>query len=205
MASSENDKEPLSATNHIMSLIPPIFRNFQRSIKQPLTNIPVSTNATVSDLFVWRNSSTFQTFFEVNLTSVFHLTQGLLPSLTLSSSSSVVTISSIYGEYAPDFTLYQGTSMNNPAAYSSSKAGLIQLTRWLATSLAPSIRVNSIAPGGILRNQPPEFIERYCARTPLKRMATESDIIGGVVYLASDLSSYVTGQCLKVDGGWGVW
>ena len=95
--------------------------------------------------------------------------------------------------------------MGNPAAYGASKGGLIQLTRWLATTLAPAVRVNAISPGGIRRNQPGQFITRYAARTPLQRMATEDDMRGAVAYMASDLSKYVTGQNLAVDGGWGIW
>ena len=95
--------------------------------------------------------------------------------------------------------------MGNPAAYGASKGGLIQFTRWLATTLAPAVRVNAISPGGIRRNQPDQFIARYAARTPLQRMATEDDLRGAVAYMASDLSKYVTGQNLAVDGGWGVW
>ena len=95
--------------------------------------------------------------------------------------------------------------MANPAAYGASKGGLIQLTRWLSTTLAPSIRVNAISPGGVFRNQPDLFVKRYETRTPLARMATENDFRGIIAYLASDMSSYVTGQVISVDGGWGVW
>jgi len=95
--------------------------------------------------------------------------------------------------------------MANPAAYGASKGGLIQFTRWLSTTLAPQVRANVISPGGVARGQPESFVERYSARTPLRRMATEEDFRGAVAYLASDLSAYVTGQVLAVDGGWGVW
>jgi NAD(P)-dependent dehydrogenase (short-subunit alcohol dehydrogenase family) len=142
---------------------------------------------------------------EVNLTAVFDLCQGLLPKLKLSDSPSIVNIASIYGIQGPDWRIYEDQNMANPAAYSVSKGGLIQLTRWLATTIAPEIRVNAIAPGGIKRNQPEEFIKRYSAKTPLGRMGTEDDLKGAVAYLSSDLSKYVTGQVLSVDGGWGVW
>ena len=100
--------------------------------------------------------------------------------------------------------LYNGTDMGNPAAYAASKGGLLQLTRWLATVLAPDIRVNAITPGGVWRNQHEVFHKRYIERTPLKRMAGEEDLKGAVVYLASDLSSYVTGQNIIIDGGYTV-
>ena len=95
--------------------------------------------------------------------------------------------------------------MSNPAAYAASKGGLIQLTRWLATTMAPAVRVNAIAPGGIFRNQPESFVERYTERTPLKRMAYEDDLLGATVFLTSSMSSYVTGQVLSIDGGWSSW
>lgn len=150
-------------------------------------------------LEAWRRA------IEVNLTAVFHLCQGLAPIMSRSVGASIVNVASIYGEYGPDWNLYTGTSMSNPAAYGASKGGLIQLSRWLATTIAPNIRVNTISPGGIFRNQPQEFVERYERRTPLGRMATENDFRGALTFLASDLSGYVTGQNLMVDGGWGVW
>lgn len=148
---------------------------------------------------------TWRRALEVNLTAVFHLCQGLTSMLRKAEGGCVINIASIYGEYGPDWRLYEGTEMSNPAAYGASKGGVIQFTRWLATTLAPHVRVNAISPGGIIRNQPEKFVQRYEAKTPLGRMATEEDFRGAVAYLASDLSQYVTGQNLTVDGGWGVW
>ncbi len=142
---------------------------------------------------------------EVNLTAIFDLCRGLAPILTQGGRGSIVNIASIYGSSGPDHRLYAGTTMGNPAAYAASKGGLIQLTRWLATTLAPSIRVNCISPGGVLRDQPAIFVKRYEAHTPLGRMATEDDFRGAIAYLATDLSSYCTGHDLVVDGGWSVW
>jgi NAD(P)-dependent dehydrogenase (short-subunit alcohol dehydrogenase family) len=95
--------------------------------------------------------------------------------------------------------------LGSPAAYAASKGGLLQLTRWLATVLAPEIRVNAVSPGGVLRGQPEAFVRRYETRVPLGRMATEADLKGAVAYLASDAAAYVTGQNLLVDGGWTAW
>ena len=165
----------------------------------------------VSDLQGWGTSfedqtvETWRRALEVNLTAPFHLCQGLTPLLKNSTGANIINIGSIYGEYGPDWRLYDGTSMANPAAYGASKGGLIQFTRWLSTTLAPSIRVNAISPGGVFRNQPDLFVKRYEARTPLARMATENDFRGIIAYLASDMSSYVTGQVFSIDGGWGIW
>ena len=148
---------------------------------------------------------TWRRALEVNLTAVFELSQGLTPLLRKSSRGTIINIASIYGLHGPDHRLYDGTALGNPAAYAASKGGVIQLTRWLATTLAPDVRVNAISPGGVFRGQPPAFVERYAARTPLRRMATEEDFQGAVAYLASDASSYVTGHVLAVDGGWGAW
>lgn len=141
----------------------------------------------------------------VNLTSAFALAQAARQPLADSEHGSIVLISSIYGLVGPDMSLYEGTEMANPAGYGASKGGLLQLMRYLATVLAPQIRVNAISPGGVWRQQPEPFHDRYRARTPLGRMATEEDLKGAAAYLASDLSSYVTGHNLVVDGGWTTW
>jgi len=148
---------------------------------------------------------TWRRALEVNLTAVFDLCQGLTPILRTADGATIINIASIYGMSGPDWRLYEGTSMSNPAAYGASKGGLIQFTRWMATTIAPDVRVNSISPGGIFRNQPEAFVQRYKARTPLGRMAKEDDFRGAIAFLASDLSGYVTGQNLCVDGGWGTW
>ncbi|MBX3237415.1 MAG: SDR family oxidoreductase [Nitrospiraceae bacterium] len=141
----------------------------------------------------------------VNVTAAFAIVQEAQPSLAASGKGCVLLVSSIYGLVGPDTRLYEGTAMGNPAAYGVSKGGLLQLMRYLSTVCAPNIRVNALSPGGVWRHQAEAFVERYHARTPLGRMATEEDMKGAVAYLVSDLSSYVTGQNLVVDGGWTAW
>jgi len=163
-----------------------------------------------SDLTGWavpfeeQSIQTWRRALEVNLTAPFDLSKGL-STLLRESHGNIINIGSIYGEYAPDWSLYEGTTMSNPAAYGAAKGGLIQLTKWLATTLAPDVRVNSISPGGIERGQAKKFVDRYKSRTPLKRMACEDDFRGVIAFLASNMSSYVTGQNIRVDGGWGIW
>jgi NAD(P)-dependent dehydrogenase (short-subunit alcohol dehydrogenase family) len=155
--------------------------------------------------FAAQDADTWRQALEVNLTAPFVLVQTCAAALVASGRGSVINIGSIYGMVGPDLDLYANTAMGSPAAYAASKGGLLQLTRWLATVLAPAVRVNAISLGGVRRSQPEVFEKRYTARTPLGRMACEEDIKGAVAFLASDLSAYVTGHNLVVDGGWTAW
>lgn len=155
--------------------------------------------------FEEQSIETWRRAVEVNVTAGFHLSQLLAPMLKEHRCGSIVNVASIYGFLGPDMSLYDGTEMGNPAAYAVSKGGMIQLTRWLSTVLAPTIRVNCVSPGGMGRNQPKLFVDKYIARTPLKRMGEEDDLKGAVLYFATDISAWVTGQNLVVDGGWSAW
>lgn len=155
--------------------------------------------------FEQQTVATWDAAMRVNLTSAFVLVQEARDALAVSGRGAVILMASMYGMVGPDLRLYGGTAMQNPAGYGASKGGLLQFTRYLATVLAPRVRVNAISPGGVWRGQPGAFRERYESRTPLARMATEEDLKGAVAYLASDLSAYVTGHNLVVDGGWTAW
>ena len=164
-----------------------------------------------SDLAGWavpfeqQDVDTWRRAMEVNLTAAFVLSQASAPWLRASRHGCIVNIGSIYAVTGPDWRLYEGTLLGNPAAYAASKGGLLQLTRWLATTLAPDVRVNMLSPGGVYRGQDAAFVDKYVARTPLGRMAREDDFKGAIAFLASDLSAYATGQHLIVDGGWTAW
>jgi NAD(P)-dependent dehydrogenase (short-subunit alcohol dehydrogenase family) len=155
--------------------------------------------------FEEQTDEAFDAALALNLAVPFRLTRRLTPSLRRSNHGSIVNIGSIYGLVGPDLSLYSGTSMGNPAGYAASKGGLIQLTRYLATVLAPEIRVNCVNPGGIYRGQEQIFVDRYETRTPLGRMATETDVVGAVEWLVAASAGYVTGQTISVDGGWTAW
>jgi NAD(P)-dependent dehydrogenase (short-subunit alcohol dehydrogenase family) len=124
---------------------------------------------------------------------------------------SVIQTASIYGVMAPDDRIYEGSRylgrpINTPAAYVASKAGVIGLTRYLAAHWATrGIRVNTLSPGGTESGQNDEFIRRYSQRVPMGRMANADEMVGALIFLASDASSYVTGQNLIVDGGLEAW
>ena len=148
----------------------------------------------------------------VNLDGVFLMAQAVGRQMVAQGTGgSIVQTSSIYGLVGPDLRIYEGSSylgrqINTPAVYAASKAGILGLTRYLATYWAGSkIRVNAIAPGGAESGQNAEFKNRYSQRVPMGRMAQPSEIAGALLFLASDASSYVTGQTIVVDGGLTAW
>jgi NAD(P)-dependent dehydrogenase (short-subunit alcohol dehydrogenase family) len=142
---------------------------------------------------------------KANLTSAFLLAKHVNKHLDRANGASVIFLSSIYGSFGPDWSLYENTDMGNPLAYGASKGGLQQLMRYLSTLWAPKVRVNCVSPGGLRRGQDIEFIRKYENRTPLRRMAEPQDIVGPVIFLAADASRYITGQNIMVDGGWSAW
>lgn len=152
-----------------------------------------------------QSAKSWRRALEVNLTAPFVLAQSSADALSAHGCGSIVNVLSIYGLVGPDERLYEGTPLGNPAAYGASKAGLMQLTRHLATTIAPTVRCNAITPGGVERGQADAFRERYVARTPMGRMAIEEDFKGAAAFLASDASAYITGQNVVVDGGWTAW
>ncbi|MFC7203585.1 oxidoreductase [Haloferax namakaokahaiae] len=120
-----------------------------------------------------------------------------------SEGGSIVNFGSIYGIEAPDFTIYDGTTMTSPVEYSAIKAGIINFSRYLASYFGPNgVRANTVSPGGVFNNQNDNFVKRYEKQTPIRRMATPEDLVGPVLFLVSDASRYVTGHNLVVDGGW---
>lgn len=154
--------------------------------------------------FEKQSFDTFKACMDVNLSAPFLLSQLAYELMKQSSSAnrSIVNISSIYAVVGPQMDMYAGTDMGNPAAYAASKAGLMQLTKWMAANVAPDVRVNNIVLGGIERGQPQSFLDKYNSKVPMQRMASEEDVKGAIAYLSSQLSNYMTGQSLYLDGGW---
>lgn len=140
---------------------------------------------------------------DLQLNSYFFVSQEVLKSMKQNRAGSIVNLASIYGVVGPDFSVYDETEMTMPAAYSAIKGGLINFSRYLASYYGPyGIRVNCVSPGGVFNHQPESFVTRYEIKTPLRRMATPSDISPAVSFLLSDEAGYITGQNLVVDGGW---
>lgn len=127
------------------------------------------------------------------------------------TGGSIIQTASIYGIVSSDKRIYEGSfylgrQISNPAVYSTSKAAVVGLTRYLAANWGDAgIRVNALVPAGVESGQNDTFKARYSARVPLARMAKADEMVGALVYLASDASSYVTGHCLVVDGGLSAW
>ena len=127
------------------------------------------------------------------------------------TGGSIIQTASIYGLMGADDRIYEGSTyrgkpLNNPAAYAASKGAVLALTRYLATHWAKQkIRVNALVPGGVEGEQNQTFKEKYASRIPMGRMARPDEMTGDLLYLASDASSYVTGQSLIVDGGLNAW
>ena len=144
----------------------------------------------------------FKSVVDVNLIAPFILSKYLSKLMVKAKDPNIINVSSIYSNLAPDFGVYNNTAMGNSAAYSSSKSGLNQLSRWLASSLAPKIRVNSVSPGGIARSQKNIFVKKYKSKVLLNKMAKEDDIVGPILFLASNIAAYITGENLTVDGGY---
>lgn len=155
---------------------------------------------------------TWREVMSVNIDGMFLMAQAAGRAMIAGGrGGSVVQTASIYGLVGPDERIYEGSDylggpINTPAVYSASKAAVIGLTRWLATHWARhGIRANALVPGGVGSGQNSAFSDLYSARVPLGRMARADEMVGPLLFLASDASSYVTGQVLAADGGWTAW
>jgi NAD(P)-dependent dehydrogenase (short-subunit alcohol dehydrogenase family) len=148
---------------------------------------------------------------EVNVTGLMLCCQVFGAAMAEAGRGSIVNVSSIYGLVSPDQRIYDfrardGAPFVKPVAYSASKSALVNLTRYLATYWAPrGVRVNTLTLAGVFDDQDPRFLEGYCARIPVARMARPDEYNGAVVFLCSDASAYMTGANLVMDGGWTAW
>ena len=144
---------------------------------------------------------------KVNLTGTFLCAQAVGKVMAEKGKGSIINVASIYGLVGPDFSIYKqseykGKKMGTPAAYAASKGGVISLTKYLASYWAKDgVRVNCVTPGGIFDKQSKEFVKAYLRNVPMGRMANKDEISGALLYLASDLASYVTGENIVIDGG----
>ena len=156
---------------------------------------------------------TWNEVMAVNVNALFLATRELGPGMAERGSGSIINVSSIYGIVGPDQRIYEGSwyedlggAINTPMIYAATKGAVVSMTRYLATYWGPKgVRCNCLTPGGVASGQNEEFDKRYSARVPMGRMAKADEMIGALIYLASDASSYVNGQNIIVDGGWTAW
>lgn len=157
------------------------------------------------DMATWRE------IMEVNIDAMFAVSRVVGSRMATRRRGSIIQTASIYGVVGPDQRIYEGSlymgrQINTPAVYSTSKAAVIGLSRHLAAYWGDkNVRVNSLTPGGVESGQNALFQQRYGARVPLRRMAQPEEMVGALIFLASDASTYVTGQNIIVDGGLSVW
>lgn len=149
----------------------------------------------------------------VNATGMFLTVRELGSTMAARGKGSIINVSSIYGVVGPDHRIYEGSCceetgkpFNTPLVYSASKGAIIAMTKYLAAYWGPKgVRTNTLSPGGIFRKHSDVFREKYSARVPLGRMAESEEMIGALLFLASDASLYVNGQNIVVDGGLTAW
>jgi len=145
---------------------------------------------------------------DVNLKGVHLCCQVFGAAMAKANKGSIVNISSIYGVVSPDQNLYayrrnRGEVFYKPAAYSASKSGVLNLTRYLSVYWAKqNVRVNSLTIAGVFNNQEQAFLDAYCGRIPVGRMANVDEYNGSILFLSSKASSYMTGTNIVIDGGW---
>ena len=145
---------------------------------------------------------------DINLKGVFYCSQVFGGAMAAKATGAIINIASIYGVVSPDQNLYEyrrrrGEIFYKPVAYAVSKPGILNLTRYLAVYWAKkNVRVNTLTIAGVFNGQEKEFLDAYCSRIPVGRMANADDYNGAALFLASPASRYMTGGNLVVDGGW---
>lgn len=163
-------------------------------------------NAVARTMSSWQDSANkFAESMAVNATGLFVISRAFGDVMAEQNSGSIIHVGSMQGMIGPDHTLYEGLDFHGFVPdYFFHKGGMINFTRFMASYYGlHNVRCNCISPGGYQSHRtPPEFVSRYKERTFLRRMANDTDLMGVIVFLASDASRYVTGVNIPVDGGY---
>ena len=153
------------------------------------------------DFNIWKKT------IDINLTGAFLTCKYFIKYFHKKNiSQKIINIGSIYGSHSPHHEIYNDQTFFSNIAYSASKAGLLGLTKWLATKYVnENTNVNIISPSGVYNNHNKKFVKNYLKITPINRMAKPEDIFGLLEFLMSEKSSYITGQNYHIDGGFSSW
>lgn len=188
------------------------IRKFFEDVKKDFSSVDILVNNAMylnSKLVEEMSFTEFNDGINGALSSVFKCCQLVFPLMREKKGGVIVNIASMYGVVSPDWRIYKNNSFNNPINYGVSKAGVIQLTKYLASYWAKyGIRVNSISPGPFPKKEVTkdrEFYKSLKEKTMLNRIGVPEDLKGITALLASDASNYITGQNFIIDGGWTSW
>ena len=153
-----------------------------------------------------RTAAEFKRVMEVNLLGAFLMSQSSVKIMKSGNGGKIVNIASIYGSTSSDERIYGNSGRNNSEVYSATKAGLISMTKYMATHFGRyNIQTNSISPGGIYNQQSEDFVRNYEYKTPMGRMGKAQDLLSALFYLISEETQYTNGQDIAVDGGFLAW
>ncbi len=153
-----------------------------------------------------RDYDDFMQVMSVNAGGTFLCTREALRLMKNQGQGAIINIGSVYGVVSSDPRIYTDCARMNSEVYSASKAAVIQMTKYFAVHAATmGVRVNCVSPGGVFNDQGDDFVCNYSQRTPMKRMASDQDICGAVIFLATPEAGYVTGQNIVIDGGFTAW
>ena len=187
-------------------------KNCFNRIKNNSNKIDILVNnagSTSSANFENMSEEDWETGINNTINGVFRCTREVIPIMEKNGEGSIINISSMYGKVSPDPSIYEESGFNSLPSYGAGKAAIIQYTKFLACHLAKKrIRVNSVSPGpfpqeDVQKNV--EFINRLKKKIPMGRIGLPDELKGIMIFLASDASSYITGENILVDGGWTAW
>ncbi len=152
------------------------------------------------------NEELWDKIIRVNLTGTFLTCKYFGGLMIKQNKGSIINLGSTYGSVSSNSSLYKDLDFGNPVAYTASKGGVSSLTKYLAAHWGKNnVRVNCLIPHGVENNQSKVFIDRFKKLSPLNRMMKIDEIIGPIIFLSSDASSYCTGSDFLVEGGWTSW
>ena len=156
--------------------------------------------------FEQRTAKEFMQVMNVNLLGTFLMSQSAIEIMKKQKYGKIINVGSIYGQVSSDERIYGDSGRNNSEVYSATKAGVIHMTKYMATHFGKyNIQTNCISPGGIFNKQSKEFVDNYEYKTPMRRMGSPTDLLSALKFLISEDTTYVNGQNITVDGGFVAW